>query len=61
MIPYKAEILCDVETDREKKIRAFMTDEDGRNFQFERTLGRGRFSVSRKRIDTPVKGAPDHG
>lgn len=48
MIPYKAEILCDVETDREKKIRAFMTDADGKNYQFERTLGRRTFSVSRK-------------
>lgn len=54
MIPYKAEILCDVETDREKKIRAFMTDETGKNYQFERTLGRKTFSVSRKCLTSEV-------
>jgi hypothetical protein len=57
MIPYKAEILCDVETDREKKVRAFMADADGKCFQFERTLGRKTFSVSRKRIVAVVGGA----
>ena len=54
MTPYKAEILCDIETDREKKIRALMTDENGENFQFERTLGRTTFSVSRKRLTSQV-------
>lgn len=54
MIPYKAEILCDSETDREKKMRAFMTDEEGRNFQFERTLGRKTFSVTPKPLDLVV-------
>lgn len=50
MTPYKAEILCDIETDREKKIRAFMTDADNKHYQFERTLGKKSFSVSRKRL-----------
>src|SRR4051812_28717098 len=50
MTPYKAEILCDAETDQEKKIRAFMADAEGNRFQFERTIGRKTFSVSRKRI-----------
>jgi hypothetical protein len=51
LTPYKAEILCDAETDREKKIRAFMTSADGRrHYQLERTLGRKTFTVSMKRI-----------
>lgn len=49
MTPYKAEILCDRQTDREKKLRAFMTDADGSKHQFERTTGRS-FSISVKRI-----------
>lgn len=48
MTPYKAEILCDIETDREKKIRAFMTDADGKRYQFERTRGGKTFSISRR-------------
>ena len=48
MTPYKAEILCDIKTDREKKIRAFMTDADGKRYQLERTRGGRVFSVSRK-------------
>lgn len=47
MTPYKAEILCDIATDREKKIRAFMTDAAGERFVFERTRGRN-FSISMK-------------
>jgi hypothetical protein len=46
MTPYKAEILCDKETDREKKIRAFMTDPHGKKFKFERTKGGRNFSVT---------------
>ena len=56
MIPYKAEILCDFETDREKKIRVFMTDDKGVNYQFERTLGRKIFSVSRRPVSAVVGG-----
>lgn len=52
MTPYKAEILCDIATDREKKIRAFMTDANNKHYQFERTLGGKTFSVTRKPIDT---------
>jgi len=54
MTPYKAEILCDIETDREKKIRAFMTDADSKRYQFERTLGSRTFSVSRKCLGPAV-------
>lgn len=53
LTPYKSEILCDAETDREKKIRAFMTDERGLHYKLERTLGGHRRSISRKRIPTP--------
>lgn len=48
LTPYKAEILCDVKTDREKKIRAFMTGADNKKYQLERTLGGKTFTVSRK-------------
>lgn len=51
MTPYKAEILCDTQTDAEKKIRAFMTDIQGAKFKFERTKGK-TFSVSRKPLPT---------
>jgi hypothetical protein len=50
----KAEILCDIETDREKKLRAFMTNAEGQHFQLERTLGGRTFSISKKRIAMPV-------
>lgn len=55
MTAYKAEILCDVETDQEKKIRAFMTDATGRRYQFERTLGNKTFSISRKPLPPHVR------
>jgi hypothetical protein len=48
MVPYEAAILCDIQTDAEKKIRAFMTDAQGRKFKFERTKGGKTFSISRK-------------
>jgi len=54
MTPYKAEILCDIETDREKKARAFMTDPDGKRYQFERTLGGKTFSITRKCLPAVV-------
>ncbi len=54
MTPYKAEILCDIETDDEKKIRAFVRrDDDGRHFKLERTLGGKRYSMTRSPIPIP--------
>lgn len=53
MTLYKAEILCDIATDREKKIRAFMTDADGKRYQFVRTRGGRTFSISMKCISSP--------
>lgn len=46
MTPEKAEILCDIETDREKKIRAVMVDDKGKRFIATRTMGRKTYSVS---------------
>jgi hypothetical protein len=59
MTPYKAEILCDAETDREKKYRAFMTDDDGQRFRFERTRVRadGTFSLSISPIGRVAEGS----
>lgn len=45
MTVYKAEILCDIETDDEKKIRAFMKNDEGKRYRFIRTKGRN-FTVS---------------
>jgi len=44
----KAEILCDVQTDREKKIRIFAR-KDGEDFVLVRTKGRS-FSVLCKKV-----------
>lgn len=51
MTPYQADILCDVETDREKKLRAFMVDKDGHHYQFTRTCGYRRYTSTMKRIE----------
>lgn len=56
MTPYKAEILCDIETDREKKLRVFMTDAAGKRYQFERTRGPKTFSITKKPIDISSNG-----
>ena len=50
MMPEKAEILCDNETDREKKIRVFVVDAKGNRFKLERTLGGRNCIVSRMRL-----------
>lgn len=55
MTPYEADVLCDAETDREKKMRARMTDPDGKKFEFVRTTGR-RFTVTMKPLALPVGG-----
>lgn len=43
-----AEILCDIETDREKKIRAIMQDNEGNRYVLSRTAGRN-YSIARRR------------
>lgn len=50
MTPYKAEILCDVETDAEKRLRAFMVDEQGQHFAFTRSRSGRDIVVSMKRL-----------
>jgi hypothetical protein len=50
MVPYKAEILCDIETDAEKKLRAFMVDGGGHRFVFTRSCGARQVVVGMKRI-----------
>lgn len=46
MTPENAEILCDRETDREKKIRATMIDKNGVRRVATRTKGGRTFSVT---------------
>jgi hypothetical protein len=41
-----AEVLCDKETDREKKIKAVVVDTDGRRHVATRTLGGKTYTVS---------------
>ena len=50
MTPYKAEILCDVETDAEKKLRAFMVDGEGKRFEFTRSHRRRDMVISMKPV-----------
>lgn len=42
-----AEILCDIETDREKRIRAIMVDAEGKRRVATRTIGQ-KYSISLK-------------
>lgn len=42
----KAEILCDMETDREKKIRAFVVDKDGKRRVAVRAKNKGGYTIS---------------
>jgi hypothetical protein len=46
MVPYQADILCDVETDKALKLRAYMTDECGRKCAFTRSLGGKRYHTT---------------
>ena len=52
MIPEKAELLVDIDTDREKKIRAVMIDKDGKRRIAMRTLGAKTYTISLKRART---------
>lgn len=47
MTPLKAEILCDIATDKEKKLRVLMQDKDGKKILAIRTFGR-KFSITIK-------------
>lgn len=50
MIPYRAELLCDIETDAEKRLRAFMTNKAGQRFEFTRSRNGRNVNVSIKPI-----------
>lgn len=50
MTPYKADILCEVETDRERRLRAYMTDPAGKKYLFTRTRGKRTFSITMRPI-----------
>ncbi len=52
MTPLKAEVLCDIATDKEKKMRVLMQDENGKKLWVIRTFGR-KFSITLK----PAKAA----
>lgn len=48
----KAEILCDIATNREKKIKILATNVEGKCFQLVRTLDGKTFSISRKVVSS---------
>lgn len=48
-----ADVLCDAETDREKKLRAVMVDAKGKRRLFTRTMGM-RFTVTSKHLGPAV-------
>lgn len=50
MTPTKAEILCDIDTDREKKLRVFMIDAGGDRHEFTRTVGGEMFTITCKKL-----------
>ena len=45
MEPVSCEVLCDIETDRSKKVRAVMVGKDGARRIATRTMGRKTFSI----------------
>lgn len=52
MTPYQCDVLCDVETDREKKLRAYMTDKSGKRWYLSRTTTRkGDFTITQKPLE----------
>lgn len=53
MEPIKADILCDIETDREKKIRVLMRQPDGTERLAIRSKRKGGFTITLERRSTP--------
>ena len=58
MTPLKADILCDIATDREKKLRATMRDKDGRERIAVRTKTARGWTIS-LRFARPSKSTAD--
>lgn len=56
-----ADILCDKATDREKKIRAVLTNKEGDRFKLERTLGGKTFSIKRTFLEKAKERPADAG
>lgn len=50
LTPESADILCDIETDREKKLRVVMVDADGAKFRLTRTIGKRGTTIKRERM-----------
>lgn len=48
MEPISCDVLCDIETDRSKKVRATMVGKDDKRFLATRTLGGKTFSIRLK-------------
>lgn len=53
MEPECCDVLCDTQTDREKKVRAVMLRKDGGRVIATRTLGRKQFSIHLKPAPAP--------
>lgn len=54
MTPTKAEVLCDIVTDKERKFRVFLTDKDGKKKVATRTFGRNyTVALSPAKGETP--------
>lgn len=48
MEPASCDVLCDIETDRSKKVRAVMVEKTGKRLLATRTLGGKQFSIHLK-------------
>lgn len=48
MEPVTCDVLCEIETDRSKKVRAIMAGKDGKQVLATRTIGRKTFSIHLK-------------
>lgn len=50
MVPEEAHVLCDIETDREKKLKVLMVDANGKRRWAIRTRGQKTFSITLKPV-----------
>lgn len=54
MDPASCDLLCDIETDRSKKVRAIMVEKDGKRLLATRTIGK-RFSIHLQPAPNPTR------
>jgi hypothetical protein len=59
MTPESAEALCDIETDREKKLRVIMVDGDGVKHVLTRTFGKKTTTITSTVLFRPVAPPPE--